>query len=97
MRAGMLSTITTANGTFTDVTAGSGLEHKPENVLSVGAAWFDYDNDGLLDLIVTNYTTWTPQTDKQCFKDAKHEEYCSPTDLQKHRVEALSQPWPWPL
>jgi hypothetical protein len=67
------------NGTFTDVTAGSGLEHKPENVLSVGAAWFDYNNDGLLDLIVTNYTTWTPQTDKQCFKDATHEEYCSPT------------------
>ena len=67
------------DGTFTDVTAGSGLEHKPENVLSVGAAWFDYDNDGLLDLIVTNYTTWTPQTDKQCFKDAAHEEYCSPT------------------
>jgi enediyne biosynthesis protein E4 len=67
------------DGTFTDVTAGSGLEHKPESVLSVGAAWFDYDNDGLLDLIVTNYTTWTPQTDKQCFVDAAHEEYCSPT------------------
>ncbi len=67
------------DGTFTDVTAGSGLEYKPENVLSVGAAWFDYDNDGLLDLIVTNYTTWTPQTDKQCFLDAAREEYCSPT------------------
>lgn len=67
------------NGTFTDVTAGSGLDCKPENVLSVGAAWFDFDNDGLLDLIVTNYTTWTPQTDRQCFMDAKREEYCSPT------------------
>jgi hypothetical protein len=67
------------NGTFTDVTIGSGLDHKPDNILSVGAAWFDYDNDGLLDLIVTNYTTWTPQTDKQCFMDAKREEYCSPT------------------
>jgi hypothetical protein len=67
------------DGTFSDVTLGSGLEHKPENVLSVGAAWFDYDNDGLLDLIVTNYTTWTPKTDKQCFKDAAREEYCSPT------------------
>jgi hypothetical protein len=67
------------NGTFTDVTIGSGLEHKPENVLSVGAAWFDYDNDGLLDLIVTNYTAWTPQADKQCFMDPSHEEYCSPT------------------
>jgi hypothetical protein len=67
------------DGTFTDVTAGSGLERKPANVLSVGAAWFDFDNDGLLDLIVTNYTTWTPQADKQCFMDAQREEYCSPT------------------
>ncbi len=85
------------DGTFSDVTAGSGLEHKPENVLSVGAAWFDYDNDGLLDLIVTNYTTWTPQTDKQCFKDAAHEEYCSPTIYKSVASQALSQPWPWPL
>jgi enediyne biosynthesis protein E4 len=67
------------DGTFTDVTLGSGLDKKPENVLSVGAAWFDYDNDGLLDLIVTNYTEWTPQSDKQCFLDPQHEEYCSPT------------------
>jgi hypothetical protein len=67
------------DGTFADVTIGSGLDKKPENVLSVGAAWFDYDNDGLLDLIVTNYTSWTPETDKQCFMDAQHEEYCSPT------------------
>jgi len=66
------------DGTFTDVTAESGLQHKPENVLSVGAAWFDYDNDGLLDLIVTNYTCWTPETDKVCRKDAEREEYCSP-------------------
>lgn len=54
------------DGSFTDVTAGSGLDDKPENLLSVGAAWFDYDNDGLLDLIVSNYTYWTPQTDKRC-------------------------------
>jgi len=78
------------NGTFTDVTVGSGLEAKPENVLSVGAAWFDFDNDGLLDLIVSNYTTWTPETDKRCgLGDAaapgrdgtqtEHvESYCSP-------------------
>ncbi len=67
------------DGTFSDVTAESGLDRKPENVLSVGAAWFDYNNDGLLDLVVTNYTVWTPQTDKQCQMDAQHEEYCSPT------------------
>ena len=67
------------DGTFTDVTAGSGLDRKPPNVLSVGAAWFDYDNDGLLDLIVTNYTTWTPQSDRQCFMAPDEAEYCSPT------------------
>ena len=67
------------DGTFSDVTAGSGLDRKPENLLSVGAAWFDYDNDGRLDLIVTNYTVWTPQSDKRCLRDPEHEEYCSPT------------------
>jgi enediyne biosynthesis protein E4 len=67
------------DGTFTDVTAGSGLDRKPADLLSVGAAWFDYDNDGLLDLIVTNYTYWSPQTDLKCRKDAARDEYCSPT------------------
>jgi hypothetical protein len=67
------------DGTFTDVTVGSGLEHKPLNVLSVGAAWFDYNNDGLLDLIVTNYTVWTPEIDLRCRMDDKRDEYCSPT------------------
>ena len=66
------------NGTFTDVTAESGIGGKPAGILSVGAAWFDYDNDGLLDLVVSNYTTWTPQTDRRC-SVAGTEYYCSPT------------------
>ncbi len=49
------------NGTFTDVTEQSGIGVKPAATLSVVAAWFDYDNDGLLDLVVSNYTFWTPQ------------------------------------
>ncbi len=44
------------NGTFTEVTQQSGIGTKPAGTLSVGAAWFDYDNDGLLDLVVSNYT-----------------------------------------
>jgi enediyne biosynthesis protein E4 len=70
------------NGIFTDVTIGSGLDQKPANVLSVGAAWFDYDNDGLLDLIVTNYTAWSPQTDKRCFAYIGREGYCGPTEYK---------------
>jgi len=54
------------DGTFTDVTAGSGLDNKPKDLLSVQGAWFDYDRDGLLDLIVSNYTYWSPESDKQC-------------------------------
>lgn len=67
------------DGTFTDVTKGSGLDEKPENLLSVAAAWFDYDNDGLLDLVVSNYTIWTPATDRRCTMGNNVDSYCSPT------------------
>ena len=69
------------NGTFTDVTLASGIGVKPLHTLSVAAAWFDYDNDGLLDLIVSNYTLWTPQTDIQCTMGDK-EFYCDPRRYQ---------------
>ncbi|MGE5052534.1 MAG: CRTAC1 family protein [Acidobacteriota bacterium] len=65
------------NGTFTDVTKISGIGTKPPETLSVAAAWFDYDNDGLLDLIVSNYTYWTPQTDLRCTMGSQ-EYYCDP-------------------
>lgn len=66
------------NGSFTDVTELSGLGNKPEDLLSVSAAWFDYDNDGKLDLIVSNYTRWTPETDVRCRKDDNIDIYCDP-------------------
>ena len=77
------------DGTFSDSTQGSGLESKPANVLTVGAAWFDFDNDGLLDLVITNYTVWDPRTDSPCYagaadpnaKGPRMEIYCSPRDV----------------
>jgi len=65
------------DGTFTDVTEASGIGTKPPGTLSVAAAWFDYDNDGLLDLIVSNYTIWSPQTDFRCTM-GNSEYYCDP-------------------
>jgi hypothetical protein len=44
------------NGKFKDVTKEAGLAHVGH---SQTAAFFDYDNDGYLDLIVTNTARWT--------------------------------------
>src|SRR5437667_3666000 len=49
------------NGTFTDVTKSAGMWGP--NEFSTSAAWLDYDRDGKLDLVVSNYVQWTPQTD----------------------------------
>lgn len=47
------------NGTFTDVTEKSDVAGG--DACSVGAVWFDYDNDGWLDLYVSNYLTFDPE------------------------------------
>jgi hypothetical protein len=65
------------DGTFTDVTAASGIGGKPANTLSIAAAWFDYDNDGWLDLVVSNYPRWSPKTDARCMMNDR-DYYCDP-------------------
>ncbi|MGB6687854.1 MAG: CRTAC1 family protein [Terracidiphilus sp.] len=57
------------NGIFTEVTqeaglAGPGSAGRP--VWSVAACWIDYDNDGRLDLFVSNYCDWAAGTDPIC-------------------------------
>lgn len=67
------------DGTFTEVTAGSGLDAKAQDLLSVDAAWLDYDQDSLLDLVVSQYTFWNPESDQPCYlPDGKTEVYCDP-------------------
>ena len=46
------------NGTFTNVTKKAKLAGG--NECSVGAVWFDYDNDSYLDLFVANYLNFDP-------------------------------------
>jgi hypothetical protein len=70
------------DGTFTDVTqaAGvSGASAQGRKLWSVAAAWLDYDNDGHLDLIVSNYCDWTPGDDPICGGlNSADRAYCHP-------------------
>jgi hypothetical protein len=55
------------DGTFTDVTEKAGFSAPGLKYLwSVAAAWVDYDGDGRLDLFISNYCDWTPESDPVC-------------------------------
>jgi enediyne biosynthesis protein E4 len=56
------------DGTFTDVTQKANVTgiFSGRKLWSVSAAWIDYDNDGLLDLFVTNYLDWSPESTRVC-------------------------------
>jgi enediyne biosynthesis protein E4 len=68
------------DGTFTDVTEKAGLvQPDPEfgPLWSVGAAWVDVNNDGLLDLFIVNYLKWDGTKEPSCTFEGKPE-YCHP-------------------
>ncbi len=68
------------NGTFTDVTRRAGVaggRFEGKKMWSAAAAWVDYNNDGLLDLFVSNYCQWDPATEPAC-KTGNQLLYCSP-------------------
>jgi enediyne biosynthesis protein E4 len=69
------------DGTFTDVTAKAGLPNKPDPqygpLWSVGGAWVDVNNDGLLDLLIVNYVQWNGDKEPECLENGHHE-YCHP-------------------
>ena len=64
------------DGTFNDATGRAGLGGYES--LSTSAAWFDYDRDGHLDLLVANYVRWSPQQDIFCSLDGRTKSYCTP-------------------
>ncbi len=75
------------DGTFEDVTEKAGLGEKGK--WSVAAGWFDFDNDGLLDLFVVRYVVWDPAAEIFCgaLPDAAthpggYRQYCHPSYYQ---------------
>lgn len=69
------------NGTFTDVTAHAGVENAGR--WGSSAAWFDYDKDGRLDLVIANYVAWSPERNFWCGDHAPGmRSYCHPNDFE---------------
>jgi len=52
------------NGTFSDVTEKAGVKNSGKWAAS--AAWFDYDRDGFLDLVICNYARLSFDDPKKC-------------------------------
>ncbi len=76
------------NGKFADVTAKAGVA---DPGFSASAVWFDYDNDGKLDLFVAHYIDWSIETDQYCSLDNKNKSYCTPQTVQRPELNAVSQ------
>jgi hypothetical protein len=74
------------DGTFTDVTAKAGVAD--EGAWSTSAGWFDYDKDGWLDLVVTNYIDWSPKNNIWCGEKAPgYRSYCNPNNYRGQKTK----------
>jgi hypothetical protein len=74
------------DGTFTNVTAKAGVAD--EGGWSTSAGWFDYDKDGWLDLLVTNYIEWTPKTNLWCGERRPgYRSYCNPGNYKGQKTK----------
>lgn len=65
------------DGTFTDVTGKARVSNAGK--WGSSAAWFDYDNDGHLDLVIANYVDWSPDNNVWCGEHKPgYRGYCHP-------------------
>jgi hypothetical protein len=73
------------DGTFTDVTNKAGVGNHGQ--WSTSAGWFDYDKDGYLDLLVTNYIDWTPKNNIWCGEHRPgYRAYCHPGNYKGEKT-----------
>jgi hypothetical protein len=68
------------NGTFTDVTAKTGVANP--GGWGVSAAFVDYDRDGWLDLFVGNYLLYSIAGDVDCLSVTGQHDYCPPNSYR---------------
>ena len=61
------------NGTFTKIDF-----PQPVGVWSTSASFFDYDRDGLLDLIILSYVNFSEAANKSCQAPTGEPDYCTP-------------------
>jgi enediyne biosynthesis protein E4 len=74
------------DGTFTDVTVKARVAD--EGNWSTSAGWFDYDKDGYLDLVVTNYIEWSPQNNLWCGERRPgYRSYCNPNNYKGQKTK----------
>jgi hypothetical protein len=74
------------NGTFADITAKAGVAD--EGGWSTSAGWFDYDKDGWLDLVVTNYIEWSPKNNFWCGERRPgYRSYCHPGNYKGQHIK----------
>jgi hypothetical protein len=69
------------DGTFTDMTDKAGVgapTYKGQKMWSAAAGWVDYNNDGKLDLFVSNYCKWEVNKDPVCLSGGRLRAYCHP-------------------
>lgn len=72
------------DGTFFDATEQAGLTggvFGRDKSWSAAAGWFDADNDGLLDLWISNYVRWDPAVEPVC-GSPEGRAYCHPDSYQ---------------
>jgi len=70
------------NGRFQDITQRAGLEGIDPTygkMWGISAGWFDADNDGWLDLFISNYVAWDPKKEPSCGTPSNRF-YCHPSN-----------------
>jgi enediyne biosynthesis protein E4 len=74
------------DGTFTDVSREAGVADKS---WGTSAAFFDYDGDGYLDLIIANYLKWSRESELECYSRGGLPDYCSPSNYKAPAMSTL--------